>query len=95
LGVHKSRLESFSLLALFAAVSVLLFFVFSPFIQLLAEPGIDGNLFNALRSEAQAIAGQLKARGALPYVQADVRIMFDIQDLDRWIEQNKNQDSGG
>ena len=36
-----------------------------PFIQLLAEPGIDGNLFNALRSEAQAIAGQLKARGAL------------------------------
>lgn len=37
----------------------------------------------------------LKARGALPYVQADGRIMFDIQDLDRWIEQNKNQDSGG
>ena len=36
-----------------------------PFIQLLAEPGIDGNLFNALRAEAQAIAGQLKARGAL------------------------------
>jgi ABC-2 type transport system permease protein len=37
----------------------------APFIQLLAEPGIDGNLFNALRAEAQAIAGQLKARGAL------------------------------
>lgn len=36
-----------------------------PFVQLLAEPGIDGNLFNALRAEAQAIAGQLKARGAL------------------------------
>ena len=36
-----------------------------PFIRLLAEPGIDGNLFNALRAEAQAIAGQLKARGAL------------------------------
>ncbi|KNZ32774.1 MAG: ABC transporter [Methylibium sp. NZG] len=36
-----------------------------PFIRLLAEPGIDGNLFNALKAEAQAIAGQLKARGAL------------------------------
>ena len=36
-----------------------------PFIRLLAEPGIDGNLFAALRAEAQAIAGQLKARGAL------------------------------
>ena len=34
-------------------------------IHLLAEPGIDGNLFNALRAELQAVAGQLKARGAL------------------------------
>jgi hypothetical protein len=31
----------------------------------------------------------LKARGALPCVQADGRIMFDIQDLDHWIEANK------
>jgi ABC-2 type transport system permease protein len=34
-------------------------------IHLLTEPGIDGNLFNALRAELQAVAGQLKARGAL------------------------------
>jgi len=34
-------------------------------IHLLAEPGIDGNLFNALRAELQAVAGQLKARAAL------------------------------
>jgi ABC-2 type transport system permease protein len=34
-------------------------------LHLLAEPGIDGNLFNALRAELQAVAGQLKARGAL------------------------------
>jgi ABC-2 type transport system permease protein len=34
-------------------------------VHLLAEPGIDGNLFNALRAELQAVAGQLKARGAL------------------------------
>ncbi len=34
-------------------------------IHLLTEPGIDGNLFNALRAELQAVGGQLKARGAL------------------------------
>jgi ABC-2 type transport system permease protein len=34
-------------------------------IHLLTEPGLDGNLFNALRAELQAVAGQLKARGAL------------------------------
>ena len=34
-------------------------------IHLLTEPGIDGNLFNALRAELHAVAGQLKARGAL------------------------------
>ena len=37
----------------------------TPRIHLLAEPGLDGNLFNALRAELQAVAGQLKARGAL------------------------------
>jgi hypothetical protein len=31
----------------------------------------------------------LKARAMLPCVQTDGRIMFDIQDLDCWIEQNK------
>lgn len=31
----------------------------------------------------------LKAHGMLPYVQIDGRVMFDIQDLDRVIEQNK------
>lgn len=34
-------------------------------VHLIAEPGIDANLFNALHAEAQAVAGQLKARGAL------------------------------
>ena len=37
----------------------------APSIHLLTEPGLDGNLFNALRAELQAVAGQLKARGAL------------------------------
>ena len=36
-----------------------------PHIHLLVEPGIDGNLYNALRAELEAIAGQLRARGAL------------------------------
>jgi predicted DNA-binding transcriptional regulator AlpA len=31
----------------------------------------------------------LKSRAAFPVVQADGRVMFDVQDLDRWIEQNK------
>ena len=34
-------------------------------IQLLAEPGIDGNLFNSLRAELSGTAGELKARTAL------------------------------
>lgn len=31
----------------------------------------------------------LKSRGALPVVQADGRVMFDVQDLDAWVIQNK------
>lgn len=31
----------------------------------------------------------LRANQAFPCVHADKRVMFDIQDLDRWIEQNK------
>lgn len=34
-------------------------------IQLLAEPGLDGNLFNTLRAELAGTAGELKARAAL------------------------------
>ena len=34
-------------------------------IQLLAEPGIDGNLFASLRAELAGTAGELKARNAL------------------------------
>ncbi|GAB4569367.1 MAG: ABC transporter permease [Rhizobacter sp.] len=34
-------------------------------IQLLAEPGLDGNLFNTLRAELAGNAGELKARTAL------------------------------
>jgi len=34
-------------------------------IQLLAEPGLDGNLFNSLRAELSGTAGELKARTAL------------------------------
>lgn len=31
----------------------------------------------------------LKSRGAFPVVQGDSRVMFDVQDLDAWITQNK------
>jgi Helix-turn-helix domain len=31
----------------------------------------------------------LRANQAFPCVEADGRVMFDVQDLDRWIEQNK------
>lgn len=31
----------------------------------------------------------LAAQGAFPSVRGDGRVQFDIQDLDRWIEQNK------
>jgi ABC-2 type transport system permease protein len=34
-------------------------------IQLLAEPGLDGNLFNSLQAELAGTAGELKARTAL------------------------------
>jgi ABC-2 type transport system permease protein len=37
-------------------------------IQLLAEPGIDANLFNALRAELSGSAGEIKARAALAAV---------------------------
>jgi excisionase family DNA binding protein len=36
----------------------------------------------------EAIYGMRK-RGTIPVVQTDGRVFFDIQDLDRWIEQNK------
>jgi hypothetical protein len=32
----------------------------------------------------------LLSRGAFPAVKADGRTMLDVQDLDRWIDQNKN-----
>ena len=35
------------------------------YIQLLVEPAVDGNLFNALRAELSGAAGELKARTAL------------------------------
>lgn len=34
-------------------------------VRLLAEPGLDGNLFNSLRAELSGVAGELKARTAL------------------------------
>jgi ABC-2 type transport system permease protein len=37
----------------------------SPLIQLWGEPGMDGNLLNALRAELIGAAGELKARAAL------------------------------
>ena len=32
----------------------------------------------------------LQASGALPVMRIDSRVQFDIQDLDRWISQNKS-----
>lgn len=40
-------------------------------IQLWAEPGIDGNLFNSLRAELSGTAGELKARTALASTDGD------------------------
>ncbi|HET7792216.1 MAG TPA: ABC transporter permease [Rhizobacter sp.] len=37
----------------------------APLIRLLAEPGLDGNLFNTLQAELAGAAGELKARAAL------------------------------
>jgi hypothetical protein len=33
----------------------------------------------------------LKSRGAVPVVRTDGRVMFDVRDLDLWIEQNKEE----
>lgn len=44
--MHKNKLESFSFLALFAGVSVLLFFVFAPFIQILTLAAVFAALFH-------------------------------------------------
>ena len=40
------------------------------YIQLLVEPAVDGNLFNALRAELSGAAGELKARTALAAIGA-------------------------
>lgn len=40
------------------------------YIQLLVEPAVDGNLFNALRAELSGAAGELKARTALASIGA-------------------------
>ncbi|MGY4830262.1 ABC transporter permease [Sphaerotilaceae bacterium SBD11-9] len=37
----------------------------APLIRLLAEPGLDGNLFNTLQAELAGAAGELKARAVL------------------------------
>ena len=52
-----------------------------PLVHLLAEPGIDANLFNALRAELQAVAGQLKARGALQTLGEQLSPSADTQKL--------------
>lgn len=44
--MHKNKLEYFSFAALFAGVSVLLFFVFSPFLQILALAAVFAALFH-------------------------------------------------
>ncbi|MET0334904.1 MAG: ABC transporter permease [Rhizobacter sp.] len=41
-----------------------------PRIRLLAEPGLDGNLFNTLQAELAGTAGELKARAALAQANA-------------------------
>jgi excisionase family DNA binding protein len=41
-----------------------------------------------LGRSVEAVRSLLK-RGALPVVRTDSRVMFDIQDLDSWISQNK------
>jgi hypothetical protein len=40
-------------------------------------------------SRTEKSVRHLASQGAFPQVRADDRIMFDVQDLDRWIEQNK------
>lgn len=50
-------------------------------VHLLAEPGIDGNLFNALHAELQAIAGQLKARGVLQTLGESLALSTSTQRL--------------
>lgn len=44
--MDKSRLESYSFLALFAGVALLLFFIFSPFIQILGLAAVFATIFH-------------------------------------------------
>jgi predicted PurR-regulated permease PerM len=57
--MQKDRLESFSFLGLFAVISLLLFFVFAPFIQILAFAAVFAALCHAPYERlARALGGQ-------------------------------------
>ena len=66
----------------------------------LASPGGNGTIRPRLLTvqEAAAYLGRTKgsiqhvvADGGLPVVRFDRRVFLDIQDLDRWIERNKQE----
>ncbi len=75
--MHKNRLESFSLLALFAGVSILLFFVFAPFIQILAFAGVFAVLLQKPYEQlARTLRGQKSIAAVL--IVALVLIFFIV-----------------
>ena len=63
--MHKNKLEVFSLLALLAAASLLLFFVFAPFIQILALAAVFAALFHRPYENLARNLGGLKSLAAL------------------------------
>ncbi len=46
MGVHTNRFEDYSFLVLFVGISVLLFFIFAPFVQILALAAVFATLFH-------------------------------------------------
>ena len=77
--MHKNKLEVFSLLALLGAVSVLLFFVFAPFIQILALAGVLAALLHRPFESLARDLGGMKSLAALIVV--GLVLMFCIVPL--------------
>jgi hypothetical protein len=56
----------------------------------LAAPAADHGTSGHVPGSQQAAVYAMQARGVIPTVRSDGRVMFDVQDLDRHIEENKN-----
>jgi predicted PurR-regulated permease PerM len=63
--VHKNRFENYSFVVLFAGISLLLFFVFAPFVQILALAAVFATIFHRPYEKLARYMGKWKSPAAL------------------------------